>query len=152
MQISWQARCFRRYRLRSRCSTFARSGTDSLQVQDFRKVRYRFRGRRSTFARAGNKFVAGAALSRKVGRKERERERERESEKERKKESDDRGSDDSTRGALSSVSILQKSRGVRGGRHPPMMFEEVTIQQRVMMIEEVMIQQIQRVRQSRQTF
>ena len=50
-------------RFRSRRSTFARSGTDSRQMQDFRK-RCQFRSRRSTFARYGAEFDAGAALNR----------------------------------------------------------------------------------------
>ena len=98
----------------------------SRQAQRFRKVRYRYRGRRSTFARYGAEFDAGAALNQRGGWGPH----------------DVRGSEDSTRGALSSVSILQISRGFGGGGgRPPMMFEEVMIQQRVVRIEEVMIQQ-----------
>ena len=91
VQISRQAQHFRvRDRFCGRRSTFARSGTDfvagailsegqvqisqqaqhfskvggtdSRQVQDFRKVRSRYRGRRRIFAR-GTNFAAGAALS-----------------------------------------------------------------------------------------
>ena len=56
-------------------------------------------------------------MKKKGENRERERERERERKKERKKESDDRGSDDSEKSALSSVSILQISRGL--GAAPP---------------------------------
>ena len=68
VQMSWQARHFRRvkYRFRGR-RTFARSSTDfvagaalsqgqspnSWQAHHFRKVKYRFRGRHSTLARLG---------------------------------------------------------------------------------------------------
>ena len=85
----------------------------SRQAQHFRK-RYQFRGRRSTFARYGAEFDAGAALNQRGGWGPH----------------DVRGSEDSTRGALSSVSILQISRGIGGGAAPPMMFEEVMIQQK----------------------
>ena len=53
---------------------------------------------------------------------------------------DDRRSDESAKGAVISANILKISGGLGGGS-PPMMLEEVMIQQRVMMIEEVMIQQ-----------
>ena len=165
VQISRQAQRFRkvRYRLRSRRSTFARCGPDfvagtilsegqvqiSQQARHFCKVRDRFaagailsqgavqisrfrkrcqfRGRRSTFARYGAEFLfdAGAALNQRGGLG-----------------GAAGGSEDSTRGALSSVSILQISRGVGGGCRPPhdvrrsgdspkMMIEEAMIQQRV---------------------
>ena len=121
VQISWQAQYFRkvRYRLRSRRRTFARCGPDfaagaalsqnvpiSRQAQHFRKVRCskrrQFRGSRSTFARYGAEFDAGAALNQRGSRPH-----------------DVRGSEDSTRGAVSSVNILQLSRGVGGGGSPP---------------------------------
>ena len=76
-QISWQGHHFRKvkYRIRGRCSTFARSSAKfvagaslspgqvqiSWQAQHFREVKYRFRGRRSTFARST--FAAGARKS-----------------------------------------------------------------------------------------
>ena len=68
-QISWQAQNFRKakYRIRGRCSAFARSTFLKVgitwQAHHFRRVRYRFRGRRSTFAWSSIELVAGAALS-----------------------------------------------------------------------------------------
>ena len=142
VQISWQSQYFRkvRYRFRSRRGTFARSGTDSRQVQYFRKVRFRFCGRRSTFARGAN-FAAGAALSQGTVQSLTQAQHSISGGVGGAAAHDVRGSEDSTRGALSSVSILQISRGVGGAAAPSMMFEEVMIQQRVVMIAEVMIQQ-----------
>ena len=81
----------------------------SRQAQHFRK-RCQFRGRRSTFARYGAEFDAGAALTQRGGWGGRQP-----------PPHDVRGSEDSTRGALSSVSILHisNSRGVEGGGSPP---------------------------------
>ena len=77
VQSSWQAHHFRKvkYRIRGRCSTFARSSAKFVaraalsqgqvqilwQAQHFRKVKHRFGGRRSIFARST--FAAGARKS-----------------------------------------------------------------------------------------
>ena len=143
VQISWQAQYFRkvRHKFRSRRSTLARSGTDSRQVQDFCKAGATLSqevpiSRQAQHFRkvGGTEFDAGAAFTQavkkniqrykheeKTEKTERERERERERKKEIEKESDDRGSDDSAKGALSFVYILKISGGVGGGgcRPPP---------------------------------
>ena len=87
VQISRHAQHFRtvRYRFRGRRNTFGGQVQISQQAQDFRKARSRFRGRRHF-------RISGAAAP----------------------PHDVRGSDDSTRGALSSASILQISRRVGG--------------------------------------
>ena len=58
-------------------------------------------------------------MKKKGENRERERERERERKKERNEDSDDRGSDDSAKGALSFVYIRKISGWVGGGRQPP---------------------------------
>ena len=69
VQISWQARHFRKVKFSQGWNCVAGATLSkgqvqiSWQAQHFRKVRCRFRGRRSTFARSGTDFEAGAALS-----------------------------------------------------------------------------------------
>ena len=129
VQISQQAQhcCKVRYRFAAGAILSQGAVQISRQAQHFRK-RCQFRGRSSTFARYGAEFDAGAALNQRGGLGGGGLPH------------DVHGSEDATRGALSSVSILQISRGLAGAAAPLMMFEEAMIQQRVVRIEEVMIQ------------
>ena len=152
VQISRLAQHFRkvRYRFRGTRSTFARYVIDfaagaalsqgevqtSWQAQYFRKVRctfvrqaqhkvlYRFCGRRRTLPRSGTDFMAGKILSQGQVPSSWQVQHFR----------------TAARAALSQGAIISRQaqhfrRGVGGGG-PPMMFEEVMLQPRVMMIEE----------------